>query len=77
VDEFGDVEQRLGGDASSQKAHSARPGIFADQGDLYAKFSGVKGRGVSAGAGTKDCDIDADGIVSRHHFTPTTVVSDQ
>src|SRR5207244_5437608 len=50
VDDPGDVQQRLGGDAADVQADSAQPRVSLDQGRLEAEVRGAESGAVAAGA---------------------------
>ena len=54
ADQFGDMQQRFGGDAAAVQADTARVDFGIDQGDCKPQFDGPEGRGIAARTGTYD-----------------------
>ncbi len=56
-DGFGDVQQRLGGDASAEQADASQLGFQINQGNLHAEIGGQKGGGVTARPAPDDAKL--------------------
>jgi hypothetical protein len=57
VDHLGDVQQGLRRDAPLVQAHAAGVLLLPDQRDLHPEVGGIERRGISPGAGTKNCYV--------------------
>src|SRR5581483_6435711 len=57
VNDLGDVQQRLGGDAAYIQAHSARIGLTVNKRDLHAHVGGEERGSVATGPRADDCDV--------------------
>jgi hypothetical protein len=57
VHHLGHVQQRLRGDAAAIEAHAAGILVFADERDLHAQVSRIKGRGIAAWPRAKYCNL--------------------
>ena len=57
ADGVGRVEERLRGDAAAVEAHAAELGVAFEENHFLAEVRGVKGGGVSAGAGAHDDEV--------------------
>ena len=56
------VKQRLRRNAATIQANAAEPLLALDQDDFFAEISGIKRRGVSAGARANNHDLSFDWV---------------
>ena len=66
LDQPGDVQQRLRGDAAAVEAHPAGVRLLVDERDVHAHVGGEERGRIAAGAAANDCQPDTSGRVSRH-----------
>ena len=58
LQQFGDVQKRLGRNTAAIQAHSAWVQFRIDERYAHAKISGEKCGGVSTGTATNDCYVE-------------------